>query len=534
MSLFFQNFGNSGRSAWTTTIAPPAQQPRQSGPTSGGQAQPIQPQSQGTPYGQQPDRRALSAAPRAQDFAAYQPRPTQQAPANPFAQYNPQQIGNFVQQQMGLPSFQFRATDSFGNTYDNPAALTAQQGAMAQAMNAQRAQQIQSGNFGRLDPMAAYQQAQNMVQGGWTNPFAAQPVQPLGQGTPSQSPPTHAMYVAGADLTTLPYTDTLQPNPLYRGGQAQPVPPPSQGVSYGQPGGGRLEDTNPALWNESQWSEYETRQRNSGLADSGGYYRDRQGNVRYSGGLSGPGPIITPQTRRDQYGFWRDNPAPQTPAPPPPPPPRQANPNTPTFGVFPPGALAPPQQTAPASAADGVDAGGNYADPAFRAARAEYEARLPIIQQRKAAALNESAPRWRQLENLVTAAEAWPKGKLVKDSKGNWAYNPYQVEIDNLTSGPNAIPGAAAWIQARVSAPPGRKPKAPTNWSEQNELNTKPERDAAMLLKMRDLERRYAPPPSAAQLAKENQAWQAQKHADWMQETAGWQKSASPVLKWIK
>lgn len=152
-----------------------------------GQAQPIQPQSQGTPYGTPtkppPAGMVYNKAPSGQagNFSAYAP---QQQQSNPFAQYNPQQMGNFAQQQMGLPSFQFTATDPFGNTFNNPAALTAQQGAMAQALNAQRAQQIQSGNIGPLNPMAAYQQAQNMVQGGWTNPFAAQPIQPPSQGTP--------------------------------------------------------------------------------------------------------------------------------------------------------------------------------------------------------------------------------------------------------------------------------------------------------------------------------------------------------------
>lgn len=192
------------------------QAPKRQTPPTFGQAQPIQPPP--TPYGQpqqQPARPATTPAPRAQDFSVYRP---QQAQGNPFAQYNPQQMGNFVQQMSGLPSFQFSATDSFGNTYDNPAALTAQQGAMAQALNAQRGQQIQSGNIGQLNPMAAYQQAQNMVQGGWTNPFAQPNSQQIGTmgGPPSDPRWSHN-------------------GGQWQSGQAQPIQPPSQGTRYGTP-----------------------------------------------------------------------------------------------------------------------------------------------------------------------------------------------------------------------------------------------------------------------------------------------------------
>lgn len=207
MSLYFDNFGGSGKSAWTTNPKPNPQSPG----VFYNQAQPVQPQSQGTPYGQQPAQQP-KAAPKQVDFSAYKPQ--QPAAANPFTQYSPQQTGNFVQQQMGLPSFQFSATDSFGNTYNNPAALTAQQGAMAQAMNAQRAQQIQSGNFGPLNPTAAYQQAQNMVQGGWTNPFAAQPVPPPSQGTQYGMPQSQAGF--GSSMLATPSQGTPYGQPAWR------------------------------------------------------------------------------------------------------------------------------------------------------------------------------------------------------------------------------------------------------------------------------------------------------------------------------
>ena len=112
-----------------------------------GQAQPQQsPWATSTPYGQQP----------AWD---------QQMP--------------FGGQSFGIPSFQFRATDFMGNQFDNPSAFTAQQGAMAQALNQQRSQQISQGSFGSLNPALAYQQGQQMIQDGWQNPFA-EPRDPAG------------------------------------------------------------------------------------------------------------------------------------------------------------------------------------------------------------------------------------------------------------------------------------------------------------------------------------------------------------------
>jgi hypothetical protein len=77
-----------------------------------------------------------------------------------------------------LPAFQFRARDFAGNQFNNPAAFTAQQGAMAQALNQQRGQQIndmftQGRPLSSLNPMLAYGQGQQMIKDGWQNPFAA-------------------------------------------------------------------------------------------------------------------------------------------------------------------------------------------------------------------------------------------------------------------------------------------------------------------------------------------------------------------------
>jgi len=112
------------------------------------------------------------------DFSAYRPgqAQSQQSPyasATPYGQNQGFQM--YGQAAVPLPTFQFRGTDFAGNQYDNPAAFTAQQGATANALNAQRAQQINNQQLGRLDPFAAYQQGQRDIQGGFVNPFAQAP-----------------------------------------------------------------------------------------------------------------------------------------------------------------------------------------------------------------------------------------------------------------------------------------------------------------------------------------------------------------------
>lgn len=108
---------------------------------------------------------------------------TQAAP--PMAgQPQPPQFDQFLPfggQNAGIPPFQFRATDFMGNQFSDPGAFTAQQGAMAQALNQQRAQGIGQGQFGSLNPQLAYQQGAEMLQGGWRNQFATPPVQDAAQ-----------------------------------------------------------------------------------------------------------------------------------------------------------------------------------------------------------------------------------------------------------------------------------------------------------------------------------------------------------------
>jgi hypothetical protein len=169
-----------------------------------GQAQPQQPQPQGTPYNPQQgqpfgawspqpaqsanarqpsgwsppsgsmldqalrDRASLGATnqpgaafplPQQQPGNQWPPRgsvpPSQQGPSfsHPVAQRtgpSPQPQGGGQSQGPSfshpvaqyLPAFQFRATDFMGNQFNNPGAFTAQQGATAHALNQQRTQQI--------------------------------------------------------------------------------------------------------------------------------------------------------------------------------------------------------------------------------------------------------------------------------------------------------------------------------------------------------------------------------------------------------
>lgn len=161
----------------------PSQQP-QGNYSAYGQAQPQQ-QSFGTPYNPQ----------QGGNFSAYRPQqqqPTSTAQMPQWASQLP--MGG---QNMGIPAFQFSATDFMGNQYSNPAAFSTQQGAMTQALNQQRSAQInnmytQGTPLSSLNPQMAYNQGMQMLQGGWQNPFADQTLNRVGQqAPPSQLNPAY-------------------------------------------------------------------------------------------------------------------------------------------------------------------------------------------------------------------------------------------------------------------------------------------------------------------------------------------------------
>ena len=224
-----------------------------------GQAQSQQsPYSSATPYGQpRPQNQADNpwGPGGTNQQQASQPDLTQyMSPGNPMRggnsyQQAPQQAGQpqwtqalpYGGQNAGIPSFQFRATDFMGNQFSDPGAFTAQQGAMAQALNQQRAQGIGQGQFGPLNPQLAYQQGAEMVQGGWQNPFAApqpenqirrlidypgpmpQPPGAMQPGGPTERPrmPTYG----DRPILMAPGSPGDRERPPVTPGTAQPIPP---------------------------------------------------------------------------------------------------------------------------------------------------------------------------------------------------------------------------------------------------------------------------------------------------------------------
>jgi hypothetical protein len=170
-------------------VAPVAPRWQTPPPASGGQQQPNASAGQSPTLTQQGGDYS-AYRPQQGGYSAYNPgqaQPTQQ-PSFGTA-YNPQQSSPYPYGgQTQAPPFQFRATDFMGNQFNNPGEFTSQQGAMLQALNQQRSQQIgnmftQGTPMGSLDPFAAYGQGQQMLQDGFQNPFAPPGMgqQPMGQ-----------------------------------------------------------------------------------------------------------------------------------------------------------------------------------------------------------------------------------------------------------------------------------------------------------------------------------------------------------------
>jgi hypothetical protein len=215
-------------------------------PTGGGQ-----PQFQGTPYNPQGNAPNMSAygggqVPQAtigNGWAGLQSRINDGYWGDVTGGGQPQNMG---QQQQGgfsgfpqMPAFEFRGTDFMGNQFNNPTAMTNQQGAMTQALNQQRAGQIgnlftQGTPMSALDPMAAYQQGQQMLQGGFQNPFAEPVISPQ----PGQQPSMGQQ--PGGQFQDLFQQFGFAPPPGFMdaliqrlGGQQGPQP------GFGQPGMGQ-------------------------------------------------------------------------------------------------------------------------------------------------------------------------------------------------------------------------------------------------------------------------------------------------------
>jgi hypothetical protein len=144
-----------------------------------GQAQPIQPQSQGTPYGQQP--------------------PFTQSMYTPFGQMNPNQ---YYQQR---DAFIQTANDQMGQYMAN--------GGVYQGQGAPPPTWGQQPQF---NPMQMWGQAGDMVQQGWQNPYAQQPYgQPYGgggyMGQPPAAPPAPPQQKPPPDLLQQYKSLVMQP-----------------------------------------------------------------------------------------------------------------------------------------------------------------------------------------------------------------------------------------------------------------------------------------------------------------------------------
>lgn len=193
-----------------------------------GRAQPVLPPSRGTPYGQQP------------------PMGQKAIPMPAYSQSAPPANGNLAYAPPSMRPPPFTQSTSFMGMPMDPSQYYGQRDAFINNINQARAPFALDPSSGRpsLDFGAMWGQAGDMVQGGWTNPFAAQPSQ-----SPSQGAPSGAFGNIG---TTLETHGWIGPNTFPGGthpldGDALPPPPRRQilrahedplnptGPNYGQP-----------------------------------------------------------------------------------------------------------------------------------------------------------------------------------------------------------------------------------------------------------------------------------------------------------
>lgn len=226
--------GNWAYSRSPSTSPPaPAAVPSRPAP---GQANPIAPKSQGTPY----QAYAPQAAPRqtatGNPQGAYAAATANQRPPDfqmgvaqtPWGQsMDPFVERNAFINQINQQRMQNQLAFNTGGATNPAAGLTPgidYQKAMQQAGLGNGAPSM-SPNYG--DSMIS---RLNQSFGGQGNPFAF---------APQSAPQFAGMYAAGTDLTKLPFTDTMQPNPAYR----PPVTPyqqpadPYASTTYAYPGG---------------------------------------------------------------------------------------------------------------------------------------------------------------------------------------------------------------------------------------------------------------------------------------------------------
>jgi hypothetical protein len=190
-----------------------------------GRAQPIQPQSQGTP------------------FQAYAPRTP-----SPFTQRTGgDNVGVPYAQPAGLPQQPFTqsAVGIDGQQYADPSQVFAQRDALIQRINEARAPMFAgSGTYTGgaappprqpLDYSALLSQANNMVAGGWQNPFAPPPAIRHYTDNPAYLQPAYGYPGFPSQQPIAP--PQSMPAPPYYGG-----PAPGYGTRQERPGGARTMD----------------------------------------------------------------------------------------------------------------------------------------------------------------------------------------------------------------------------------------------------------------------------------------------------
>jgi hypothetical protein len=295
-------FGNGSR---TRTFAPTGTQ------SAFPQWQPAQRSQQ--PQPQQP-RNTQSGS-----FAAYSPSAAQPSqPQSTGTAYNPT-VNTFANDARGNlayappdqrpPPFVQTAAGFDGKPMD-PSQFLNQRGAFVQAINDWKAPHAQAfGQSGTPIPKTPladlWKKAGEMVQGGWTNPFAAQPTMP--NARPMAEPWTDPYYgqprPAMPNLPARSRTPTAasgpQPSP-YIPGAAQPTMPQDQGTPYGA-----FPDADYVNWRRNQVTDRMYR------GEEGERLREQKMRERYLRERGGDRPPAQPP-RQPANNF-----APYLPPPPP-------------------------------------------------------------------------------------------------------------------------------------------------------------------------------------------------------------------------
>lgn len=210
-----------------------AQQPRQTA-FRPGMAQPIQPQSTGTPYGRPANMSGAYGGQPGGDMASWSTRGA--APAaiggSPVTQYGPDSYGSARGENpfSGIQPFTQTLSTPYGQM--DPGQYYQQRDAFIQSANSQMGQYMpggpSSGQPPQFNPQQMWWQAGQMVEQGWQNPFASQSMAPRGQGAARQG--------GLIDIDSGFYGDQGYQGQYGPGDRNQPIPTVARGIgAWDQP-----------------------------------------------------------------------------------------------------------------------------------------------------------------------------------------------------------------------------------------------------------------------------------------------------------